>query len=231
MIITTEIQKFILNNLFMLDTKCNIIMDGNFTKINYSNQWFTMNGLYILFPIEFTTIETNMNKVQMKYNPYLPTNIAIVQDFSKLEYRILEYYKQTRHCSRKISNLLSKQLYSGSIKIFRKMSSIVGDESHTDSPKKNIRGCNVAEKGRVPKEEVADPEKRMDGTSVKYSGASQYVGDGERSEHKYSNGLEGELAKYSNINTHYVIKISGIWESTEEIGLTYKLFETHRIDQ
>ena len=228
MIITTEIQKFILNNLFMLDTKCNIIMDGNFTKINYSNQWFTMNGLYILFPIEFTTIETNMNKVQMKYNPYLPTNIAIVQDFSKLEYRILEYYKQTRHCSRKISNLLSKQLYSGSIKIFRKMSSIVGDESHTHSPKKNI-------------------------------GASQYVSDGERSENKYSNGLEGELAKiamgcnvaekgrvpkeevadqeygtsvkYSNINTHYVIKISGIWESTEEIGLTYKLFETHRIDQ
>jgi hypothetical protein len=28
-------------------------------------------------------------------------------------------------------------------------------------------------------------------------------------------------------NMQYVIKISGIWESPEEVGLTYKLFEAN----
>jgi hypothetical protein len=28
-------------------------------------------------------------------------------------------------------------------------------------------------------------------------------------------------------NFQYVIKISGVWETREEIGLTYKLFEVH----
>ena len=60
--ISIDLQKITLSNLFFLDKKSNIIMDGNFTKILYSNELFTMNGLYILFPIEVTTIERNANK-------------------------------------------------------------------------------------------------------------------------------------------------------------------------
>jgi hypothetical protein len=160
MIITLDSPKFILNNFFMLDTKRNIIMDGNFTKIIYSNHWFTMNGLYVLFPIEILSIDINTNKRILKFNPYLPSNTTSIQEFAKMEYKILEYYKQTKHSDRKISNLLAKQMYSGYMKIFKEFNKMYASTDNSNS-------------------------------------------------------------------SQYVIKISGIWESRDEIGLTYKLFEAN----
>lgn len=160
MIITLDLQRFILSNLFFLDMKRNIIMDGSFTKLIYSNDAFTMNGLYILFPIENNGVERIMNKTQVKFNPYSPHNLQIVQDFSKLEVKILEYYRQSRQCGRKISNLLSKQMYVGFMKI-----------------------------------------------------------------HRDSYDMSNELKK----NIQYVIKISGVWETRDEIGLTYKLYEVSEV--
>jgi len=153
MIITIDLPRFILSNLFFLDMKRNIIMDGNFTKIIYSNDCFTMNGLFILFPIE-SGIERLKN--QIKFNSYSPYNLSIIQEFSRLEMKILEYYKQSKQCNRKLSNLLSRQIYSGFMKTHKDNYDMVFDE------KKNIQ---------------------------------------------------------------YVLKISGVWETREEVGLTYKLYE------
>ena len=105
MIITLDLSKFTLANLFFLDTKRNIIMDGNFTKVIFSNEWFVMNGLYILFPIEHMGVEKIMNKTQIRFNPFLQYNQTIINEFSKLEKKILEYYKQTRNCNCKITHL------------------------------------------------------------------------------------------------------------------------------
>jgi len=159
MIITLDLPKFTLTNLFFLDTKKNMIMDGNFTKLLYSNEWFVMNGLYLLFPIEINSSEKLMNKTQIRFNPYSQNNQHIVQDFAKVERKILEYYKQTRGANKKISILLHKQMASGIMKTSREF------------PNQN-----------------------------------------------YSMDIE---------KLQYVIKISGVWETREEMGLTYKLFEVH----
>jgi hypothetical protein len=159
MIITLDLPKFTLTNLFFLDTKKNMIMDGNFTKLLYSNEWFVMNGLYLLFPIESNSCEKLMNKTQIKFNPYSPNNQHVVQDFAKVERKILEYYKQTRGVNKKISNLLHKQMSSGIMKTSREF------------PNQN------------------------------------YLSDVD--------------------NFQYAVKISGVWETREEMGLTYKLFEVH----
>jgi hypothetical protein len=159
MIITLDLPKFTLTNLFFLDTKKNMIMDGNFTKLLYSNEWFVMNGLYLLFPIENNSCEKLMNKTQIKFNPYSQTNQLVVQEFARVERKILEYYKQTRGANKKISNLLHKQMASGIMKTSREF------------PNQN-----------------------------------------------YSTEVEKFL---------YVVKISGVWETREEMGLTYKLFEVH----
>jgi hypothetical protein len=37
------------------------------------------------------------------------------------------------------------------------------------------------------------------------------------------------LINENNKNTQYVLKISGIWETQDEIGLTYKLFEVNNL--
>jgi hypothetical protein len=155
--ISIDLQKTQLLNIYFLDKKRNIIMDGNFTKILYSNEWFTMNGLYILFPVEVLQIEKNTNNNILRFNPYQNNNMSLIQEFAKLEYRIIEYYKNTYNCRCKISNFLSKQMHSGSMKLYKELNS-------------------------------TDIEKR---------------------------------------NTQYIIKISGVWETYEDVGLTYKLIEVN----
>jgi hypothetical protein len=159
MIITLDLQKFTLTNLFFLDTKKNMIMDGNFTKLLYSNEWFIMNGLYLLFPIEHNGPEKIMNKTQIRFHPYSQNNQHIVQEFAKVERKILEYYKHTRGINKKISNLLHRQMACGLMKTTK------------EYPNQN------------------------------YSADHDHL--------------------------QYVIKISGVWETREEMGLTYKLFEVH----
>jgi len=160
--ITLDTKRFSLGNTIFLDTKRNIIMDGNFTKIIYSNEWFTLNGIFFLFPIETLSIQKIMNKMTMKFHPYQPLNLSIIQDFAKIEYRLIEYYKQMNKCNKKTSNLLAKQLYSGNIKVYK-----------------------------------------------------DYNGD------NYNSNI------INNINetdfSQYVMKISGIWETRDEVGLTFKL--------
>jgi len=155
--ISIDLQKVSILNIFFLDKKMNIIIDGNFTKILYSNDFFTMNGLYILFPIEVSSIEKNANKNLLKLNPYQNNNNIIIQEFAKLEARIIEYYKNTYRCKGKIVNYLSRQMYSGSMKLYKEFSS-------NDIKKSNVQ---------------------------------------------------------------YIIKISGIWETYDEVGITYKLIEVN----
>jgi len=155
--ISIDLQKVSILNIFFLDKKMNIIIDGNFTKILYSNDYFTMNGLYVLFPIEASSIEKNANKNLLKLNPYQNNNNIIIQEFAKLEARIIEYYKNTYKCKGKTVNYLSRQMYSGSMKLYKEFNS-------TDGKKSNVQ---------------------------------------------------------------YIIKISGIWETYDEVGITYKLIEVN----
>ena len=43
--------EFSRSNIFFLDIKDNIIMNGKFIKFNYSTELITINGLYLEFPI------------------------------------------------------------------------------------------------------------------------------------------------------------------------------------
>jgi hypothetical protein len=153
--ISIDIDKILIQNIYFLDKKRNIIMDGNFTKILYSNEFFTMNGLYILFPVDVLSIEQNLNKSILKINPYQINNVTIIQEFSKLEARIIDYYKTLYQCKSKTINSLSRQMYSGAMKLYREFNS------------------------------------------------------------NYN----------KSANIQYIVKISGVWETYEEIGLTYKLLE------
>lgn len=180
MIITIDISQVIISNCFLLDTKPNIIMEGNFTKLIYSTPHFTMNGLFISAPLiihqnntssVITTedatsglrcLENERSKKSISFHPYLPENLKTIQELSRIEYRILEYYKQLYHRPQKISNVLSKQLYSGIMKLYK-------DASYTEL-----------------------------------------------------NELR-ELKDNLNNDQKCIIKISGIWETHTDIGLTIKL--------
>jgi|TARA_Y100000389_G_C17467410_1_gene526913 hypothetical protein len=136
-------------NICFLEPKKNIIMDGSFTKINFLNEYFTMNGIYIIFLVNNYSFSNNENKNYLKFN-YTQNKIFI--EYSQLENNLLDYYKNVKNVNKKKSCLLTKQLNNGSIKLYK------------------------------------------------------------------------ENTKFNDI--HFILKISGVWENTNEIGLTYKLFLT-----
>ena len=103
----------------------------------------------------------HLNGLFLQFHPYQEHNLRIIQEFVRIEYNILDYYRRQNHSNKKISNILSKQLYSGCMKVYR------------DLKKKS-----------------------------------------------------GNLQEHDNL--YYIIKISGIWETVDEVGLAIKLLIASR---
>jgi len=112
-----DISQINLDNMIFSDSKKNIIMIGSFTKIIYSNEYVSVNGLYINFPINIHSIDQCMNKQILKFNNYSTLNLEIIQSFSLLEKQILELYKQFYKCDKVISLILHDHLQHGNIKL------------------------------------------------------------------------------------------------------------------
>ena len=51
-----NLNQFCVNHIFFMDTKPNSLIDGLFTKMNYCDEQFTMNGLYLTFPGEVVDV-------------------------------------------------------------------------------------------------------------------------------------------------------------------------------
>lgn len=141
-----------IQNIFYTDTKSNIIMDGNFTKMIYSNAIFSMIGLFISFPICPENILRLPNKYMLVFEPY--SNKDIIQKFIDIESIIIYNYMQFFDIVKTPSYNLKIQLMKGIIKIYKE---------------------NLEHLQKQPQQ--------------------------------------------------YYIKISGIWESLNEVGITYKIIE------
>lgn len=156
--IALNINQLSSNNISILDSKNNIVMDGGkFTKINFIDPYFTMNGIFIVFPISNFVIETQNNKKNMKFQWYSTQNQNAAKDLMMLENRLLDFYNFNKQKNFKKRLLLKQQIETGYMKIYK--------ENHT----------------------------------------------------------------HYNTASVYVLKISGIWEDRDEIGITYKLFETNSL--
>jgi hypothetical protein len=121
-----------LSQIYFLDKKTNIIMDGVFTKIIYSNNCMSMNGLYI----DFSVKNVMLNKIHSKNIIQLDTvnNKDLFQKLIDIEKTLLLYYIQyfsplqsefqsnekRNHIKNKtIVYNLKNQLQSGSIKYYK----------------------------------------------------------------------------------------------------------------
>jgi|UniRef100_A0A6C0IJV4 hypothetical protein len=154
--IALKTNQYSIHNTYLLEKKNNVIVEGTFSKIVFSNQFFTMNGIYFYLTLREFEQKHHLNGLFLQFHPYQEQNLRMIQELVRIEYNILDYYRRQNHCKKKISNILSKQLYSGCMKIYRDL------KKHA----KPITGVD---------------------------------------------------------NNHYVIKISGIWETIDEVGLAIKL--------
>jgi len=163
-----------MEDVYFSDKKNNIIIDGYFTKIIYSNQLFSTNGLFFLFPVLLDRIELIMDKRIARFQPYSRQNVMLIQQMVQIESLLIDLYKTMQNCHKNPSFILAKQLYSGSLKLYRE---------------------HVASMNSV--------ENRL---------------------HVLSNPPEDLLhLPPPSSAIQYVIKITGIWETNFEVGITYKL--------
>lgn len=145
------------DDIRFLYSKQNTVMDGEFTKILFSRENFTMNGLYLLFPI---VIEKRLNG-KPEYANHIrsiqtasPPNSQLLRDFCLLERKLLSQYKKFNHCEKHMELSFSKQISTKQIRVYT------------------------------------------------------------------------EMGRHSNVSAPiFIIKISGIWESHDRIGITYKIVE------
>lgn len=147
-----NIDKYNKNKISFSDSKRNILMDGKFTKILFSESYFSLVGIYLKINFNNTRLNTINNKHILKLDKNL-NNDRIIKSLVQIEFDILNYYKVLFDTNKKVSFLLKNYLLSGNIRI--------------------------------------------------------YMND---------NNYEGMC---------YILKISGVWESEDEIGITYKFLKSN----
>jgi len=108
--------------IYFLDSKNNILMDGIFTKLIYTNEWFTMNGLYINLPIEIKNLDNAKTYTNNGYKQTIYFSVSqystLLHQLDLLEQNILARYTPSDKNKHK-SFLLMQSLKLGYFRIFK----------------------------------------------------------------------------------------------------------------
>lgn len=98
-----DINHFNIENVQFLDKKHNIIIEGDFTKIIYSDSHLTMSGIYIYFPLFIKYIKNNI--AYFNYND----NRSTIDKLVAIESNILVEYLNNKNRSNKFVYAQKKQ--------------------------------------------------------------------------------------------------------------------------
>jgi len=106
-------------NIYFLDSKKNILMDGTFTKLMFMNEWFTMNGIYIAFPIYVQNIEINPMMGQKHTIAFsVNSHLDLIEKIEALERAILSRYGIHENIKIPMYNI-NHSLRMGAFKIYK----------------------------------------------------------------------------------------------------------------
>jgi hypothetical protein len=103
--------QFNIQNVYFLEKKINMIMDGFFTKFVLSFSFMTMNGLFLTLPsittrLNFLNIDTIINK-------------DWIHRICSIEKQLLHYYQSFNNLSKTPVYTLKSQLQKGILKYYR----------------------------------------------------------------------------------------------------------------
>jgi len=113
-----EIRFF--DEIRFLYSKQNTVMDGEFTKLLFSRDDFTMNGLHILFPIVLDPRSNKseyVNHIRSIHNN-IQLNAKMIQDFCLLERKLLSQYKKYNRCEKQFELSFYKQISTRQIRVY-----------------------------------------------------------------------------------------------------------------
>lgn len=112
--IAIELDEFDENNVYFNKPVRNTVIDeSNFLRLTYSNEMFSMNGIYINVVIDVSNKEKHYNKYKCFFN--LAKNYLVVHKLGQVEAKIL---KRIELHGKTPVKKIRQQLNCGNIKIF-----------------------------------------------------------------------------------------------------------------
>lgn len=104
---------FHIQNIYFLEKKMNMIMEGFFTKIVYSIDFMTMNGLF--FKVPFTLPNSSSHFISISRSGHKD----IIQRLSSIEKHLIQYYMMFYNSNKTPVYLLKSQLQRGQVKYYK----------------------------------------------------------------------------------------------------------------
>ena len=119
-------------NIIFYEPKNNMLVDGCYTKIMYSELFYTMDGLSIHFPVVQHFIHKNI----MSY-PMISNNITFIQFVKSLESVLLNLYSKEFDIHKKKNDSLYSQMVTGKVKIHKEIHSSPHTNTNINLPRNN----------------------------------------------------------------------------------------------
>lgn len=121
MYIVTDTNKYFPEFLHIYSKKRNNIVEGDFSKIIYSTETFSQDGLYLICNLKDIVVENNNEKdITIKYDFVSHnTNNKMIQELASIEKQILKSYMNENNCRKKRSYVLNNKLVHGKMKIYK----------------------------------------------------------------------------------------------------------------
>ena len=114
MYVVLDVSNIDINNVFYLEKVKNTVMDNsNFLRVVYSNDLFTLNGIFVKFSLNLHTVEKSFNKYKCLFDS--KSHQDIIAQISSIEKTMLS--KQAFMHKLPICRI-SEQLTNGYLKIF-----------------------------------------------------------------------------------------------------------------
>lgn len=115
MIILLQPSDFFIKNIYFLEKKNNMIMEGYFTKIIFTNSFMTMNGVFLQLPI--TKLNYSKSLYFLQFDPVCHKDI--INQLSIIEKQLIQYYMLFYNVQKTPVYSLKNQLQNGSIKYYK----------------------------------------------------------------------------------------------------------------
>ena len=184
-------------NIYFSEKKKNVVVDGDFIKIIYSTSGFEMNGLYILLGIESMKDQLCSNWMQLPIKGFTE---SIVKSDAKIMY-------ENRNSQLTSKRVITFDPYSETnLKLINKLCEI----EHDIIERYILNKCKSKYPSYILKTNL------LCGT-IKYH--SEYKEIKPKTIYPiYKTGIWGDR----HITERLILKISGIWETSTNVGITMK---------
>ena len=183
--IVYDLSQFFIQHIFILENKKNIIMDGKFTKIIYSDQFFISHGIFLSVDLLLDGImDNNLRPESAQYTRIL-TRDKDVRDFD------------TKNVSYNGGSKFFVKLQPKNIFNEKTVNRLISIEYSILDFYKNVYNCTKRSM-TILKNQLLNGLIKIHHKNYKMRGTN------------------------FSIPKHFVLKISGIWEDSDNIGLTYR---------